>query len=78
MDETSFQTLEALGAHVANKIVSDFRPHPDETDTRHLGWQVKVTLEKPTAVPFADAPAVTIRLGGHIPPSTQQGGHGEK
>ena len=67
MDETAFETLEALGTHLANKIVTEFRPLPGQTYSGFLGWQVKITLEKPTAVPFADAPAVQIRVKGDLP-----------
>ena len=59
-----------MGAHLANKIVNEFRPLPGQTYSGYFGWQVKITLEKPTAVPLADAPAVEIRVGGHVPSRT--------
>ena len=63
MDETAFETLEALGTHLANKILTEFQPLTG-VGYSGLGRQVKITLEKPTAVPFADAPAVQIRVNG--------------
>lgn len=73
MEASSFETLEALGTHIATKILDDFRPAPSSSaDTatdadgrtmRERGWQVRVCLEKPIAVPFAECPAVEVRMG---------------
>lgn len=63
VDATSFETLEALGAYLIDKIATDFRPQPEQTYSGPSGWQIKVCMEKPTAVPFAEAPCVEIRGG---------------
>ncbi|KAH9888268.1 Dihydroneopterin aldolase-domain-containing protein [Xylariomycetidae sp. FL2044] len=64
MEASSFETLEALGTHIAQKILDDFRIGDNPQTMRDRGWQVKVCLEKPIAVPFAECPAVEIRMGG--------------
>ncbi|KAH6853781.1 Dihydroneopterin aldolase-domain-containing protein [Chaetomium sp. MPI-CAGE-AT-0009] len=53
MEASSFETLEALGAHLA-EVVLDSRWKED-------GWQVCIRMEKPTAVPMADCPIVEVR-----------------
>lgn len=78
MEKSSFETLEALGTHIATRILDDFRldrdlgqqPQQQQQDgnganqsMRDRGWQVRVTLEKPIAVPFAECPAVEVRMG---------------
>ncbi|KAI0008923.1 serine/threonine-protein kinase psk1 [Xylariaceae sp. FL0662B] len=63
MESSSFETLEALGAHIANKILNDFRIGDNPTPMKERGWQVKVCLEKPIAVSFAECPAVEVRMG---------------
>jgi len=63
LDESSFDTLEALGAHLARKILKDFRPVPAETYSGYPNWQVTITMEKPTAVPLAEAAVVEVRVG---------------
>ncbi|KAL8304028.1 hypothetical protein RB597_004637 [Gaeumannomyces tritici] len=65
--ESAFETLEALGSHLARAIMADFRPLATQTYSGPLGWQVKISMEKPTAVPFADAPSVEIRAGAAGP-----------
>ncbi len=68
MESSSFQTLEALGAHLAHAIraIDWFTPngvtYPDTSQ-----WYIKIILEKPTAVPFADSPAVEITTGPGVP-----------
>ncbi|KAL2180394.1 uncharacterized protein P884DRAFT_327339 [Thermothelomyces heterothallicus CBS 202.75] len=53
MENSSFETLEALGAHLAETVLSSGW-HED-------GWQVCIRMEKPTAVPMADCPIVEVR-----------------
>ncbi|RYP24766.1 hypothetical protein DL765_000312 [Monosporascus sp. GIB2] len=67
MESSSFETLEALASHVANKILSDFRIGDDPKPMRDRGWQVKVCLEKPIAVPFAECPVVELKMGADLP-----------
>ncbi|KAK3905849.1 hypothetical protein C8A05DRAFT_30307 [Staphylotrichum tortipilum] len=53
MEESSFETLEALGAHLAQRVL---------TSKWHEGsWGVLIRMEKPTAVPMADCPIVEVR-----------------
>lgn len=66
LEKSSFETLEALGAHLTSTIVKDFKPNPDELFTGEEGWQVKVSMEKPTAVPFADCPVVEVRASAPV------------
>ncbi|KAI1376340.1 hypothetical protein F4677DRAFT_88944 [Hypoxylon crocopeplum] len=63
METSSFETLEALATQVANKILSDFRIGDSPAPMKERGWQVKVCLEKPVAVPFAECPAVEVTMG---------------
>lgn len=51
MEESEFETLEALANCIADKVLKEF---PDNL-------QVHVKLEKPTAVTFADCPIVEVR-----------------
>ncbi|KAI0842862.1 hypothetical protein F5Y06DRAFT_291853 [Hypoxylon sp. FL0890] len=62
MESSSFETLEALASQIANKILSDFRIGDDPKPMKERGWQVKVCLEKPIAVPFAECPAVEVTM----------------
>ncbi|KAI0409422.1 Dihydroneopterin aldolase-domain-containing protein [Xylaria palmicola] len=63
LDASSFETLEALGTHIANEILDEFRIDGSPLSMRDRGWQVRVCIEKPIAVPFADCPSVEVRLG---------------
>ncbi|KAI1334745.1 serine/threonine-protein kinase psk1 [Xylariaceae sp. FL0016] len=63
MGESSFETLEALGTHLANKILLEFRIGENPQPMRERGWGVKICLEKPIAVPFAECPSVEVRMG---------------
>jgi dihydroneopterin aldolase len=63
MEASSFETLEALGTYIANTILDDFRIGDSPQAMRERGWQVRVCLEKPIAVPFADCPSVEVRVG---------------
>jgi dihydroneopterin aldolase len=53
MEKSSFETLEALGAHLAETVLS--------SGWSEEGWQVCIRMEKPTAVPMADCPIVEVR-----------------
>ncbi|KAF3056004.1 hypothetical protein GL218_07185 [Daldinia childiae] len=63
MESSSFETLEALASHIANKILSDFRINDDPKPMKERGWRVKVCLEKPIAIPTAEFPAVEVTMG---------------
>lgn len=67
MESSSFETLEALGSLLAEKILNDFKIGDEPKTARERGWQVKISLAKPIAVPFADCPAVEIKAGGALP-----------
>ncbi|CAK7245913.1 MAG: hypothetical protein STHCBS139747_007518 [Sporothrix thermara] len=62
VEASAFETLEALGTHIARAILQEFRPQGPMPDDRLPAWYVHVTLEKPIAVPFADAPVVEVRM----------------
>ncbi|KAI0890517.1 Dihydroneopterin aldolase-domain-containing protein [Annulohypoxylon maeteangense] len=63
IETSSFKTLEALASHVANRILSDFRIGDNPAPMKERGWKVKVCLEKPIAVPFAECPSVEVTMG---------------
>ncbi|KAI0433670.1 Dihydroneopterin aldolase-domain-containing protein [Xylaria sp. FL1042] len=63
LESSSFETLEALGTHIANQILDEFRIGDSPQRMRERGWQIRVCLEKPIAVPFADCPSVEVRVG---------------
>lgn len=73
VEESSFETLESLAIHVANRVIdlfilqyapSDSRSRQEDNlkklDASKVPAQVRVRLVKPTAVTFADAPAIEI------------------
>ncbi|KAI2636139.1 Dihydroneopterin aldolase-domain-containing protein [Xylaria nigripes] len=62
VEASSFETLEALGTHVANTILDGFRIGDSSQTVRASGWQIIVRIEKPIAVPFADCPIVEVRV----------------
>ncbi|XDG06903.1 hypothetical protein ABKA04_006518 [Annulohypoxylon sp. FPYF3050] len=63
IEASSFQTLEALASHVANRILSDFKIGDNPAPMKERGWKVRVCLEKPIAVPFAECPSVEVIMG---------------
>ncbi|KAI1307823.1 Dihydroneopterin aldolase-domain-containing protein [Xylaria venustula] len=63
LEKSSFETLEALGTCIATQILDEFRIGGNPQRMRERGWQVRVCLEKPIAVPFADCPCVEVRVG---------------
>lgn len=44
----------------------DFKPNPKELFTGDEGMQIRLSMEKPTAVPFAECPVVEMRFT--VPP----------
>ncbi|KAK0618347.1 hypothetical protein B0T17DRAFT_618948 [Bombardia bombarda] len=71
LDESSFETLEALGAHLADSIFSNYGHHgillAGQKPSDAPQWQLHIRMEKPTAVPLADCPVVEIRAGSAFP-----------
>ncbi|KAK3394663.1 hypothetical protein B0H63DRAFT_517768 [Podospora didyma] len=68
LDESSFETLEALGAHLNDLVLANY--HCDIYAGPLTGgrdWQVRIRLEKPTAVPFAECPIVEMSAGSNFP-----------
>jgi dihydroneopterin aldolase len=71
MECSSFGTLEALGASLIHMIVKGVWPLPGQIYAGPPDWQVRVSLEKPTAIPLADGASVEIRSSTGFPkPST--------
>lgn len=70
MEKSSFETLEALGDNISNIIIKNLKPKPKELVYTDEGWQVKLSMEKPTAVPFADCPVVETRVSSRPQPSS--------
>ncbi|KAK5990682.1 hypothetical protein PT974_08951 [Cladobotryum mycophilum] len=62
MSESSFETLEALAKDISIKIANllhqSFRPHSREQPS----WGLRISLEKPIAVVFADAACVELSI----------------
>ncbi|CAG9971443.1 unnamed protein product [Clonostachys byssicola] len=60
MSDSSLETLEALVDVIATQITKHLNTtYPSEAAN---GWKLKISLDKPVAVPFADAPCVEIRV----------------
>ena len=65
IEESSFETLEALAHHTAWRVYNIFLyPAHRMFSEPNYGelHSIKICLEKPTAVTFADAPAVEFTL----------------
>ncbi|TVY73390.1 hypothetical protein LSUE1_G005424 [Lachnellula suecica] len=63
IEESSFQTLEALAAHVGMRIIKYFLiPLYVSQSSATKDYQITMSFEKPTAVTFADAPVVEMTL----------------
>jgi len=61
VEESSFQTLEALLSHLSRTILTYFIiPRFSQLPNTPLYPKIKISIEKPTAVTFADAPVVEI------------------
>ncbi|KAI9743120.1 MAG: hypothetical protein M1818_003415 [Claussenomyces sp. TS43310] len=70
IEESSFETLESLAVHVAERVIDLFvypyRPYEQQQEGSSVGNNkgpcslVKVSLEKPSAVTFADTPVIEI------------------
>lgn len=60
MEDSSYETLETLLYAIASKITAHLQKiQPEQAET---GWRLKISLEKPIAVPFADAPCVELSV----------------
>lgn len=57
IEESSFETLESLAQHITDRII---RRWSYFHTPKGIYSQVRITLEKPSAVTFADAPAIEI------------------
>lgn len=63
MEQSSFETLEALGSLLGGNVLGSFRSLLQKSDpSPPEDWQVRITLAKPTAVPFADCPVVELMM----------------
>lgn len=71
LEKSSFETLEALGADISHTIIQNLKPNPKELVYTDEGWQVKLSMEKPTAVPFAEGPVVETRISSRPQPSSK-------
>lgn len=58
MSESSFETLEALAASLAFHIARELRTKRDD----FYGEIIRIGLEKPTAVPLAEAACVELTV----------------
>lgn len=63
MEQSSFQTLEALASHVVNSLVKSYLPIPElMKDVEYYLPKIRVKLSKPTAVTLADFPTVEMMI----------------
>jgi hypothetical protein len=60
IEESSFQTLEALGMHLGHRLVKHFAIPQFGGIRNEIYPRFKISLAKPTAVMFADAPTVEM------------------
>ncbi len=74
MSHSSFETLEALGAKITEVIFRDVKLLSSGDLGRDVELPIRVTLEKPTAVPMADCPVVEMRSahGGKVVEGIEQ------
>lgn len=70
MEDSSFGTLETLLHAIASRITMYMRrEHPEDAPD---GWRLRISLVKPIAVPFADAPCVSLSIHtSEIQPGTE-------
>lgn len=62
MTGSSFETIEALLGDLAVRMTGYLKErHTAPEDGR--GWHLRVAVEKPIAVVFADAPCVELMIG---------------
>jgi len=61
MENSSFGTLEALASDIAETVTLYLRLERAEP-VDGSGSQLKIIVDKPIAVPFADAPSVELRV----------------
>lgn len=61
LEASSFETLEALATHLG-RVILEWGQASSLTNTAPP-WSVHVILEKPLAVPFADAPIIEVCMG---------------
>lgn len=60
IEESSFETLESLAEELASRIVKYYIVLKQQTSTGPTPAGVRIKIEKPSAVPRAEAPAVEI------------------
>ncbi|CAG8971682.1 hypothetical protein HYALB_00003150 [Hymenoscyphus albidus] len=70
IEESSFRTLESLAKHLGERIISCFiipytRTEAQNSEDTWVFPCIKICLEKPTAVTFADAPMVEAVVYSH-------------
>ncbi|RKF77155.1 putative folic acid synthesis protein fol1 [Golovinomyces cichoracearum] len=63
VEESSFQTLEALGKHIGSVIIKRFIQPQIYVSQKSFTWPtIRLKLSKPTAVTLADAPTVEMLI----------------
>lgn len=60
VEESSYETLESLAEDLAAKIIKYFILARQEKSSSGGPAGVRITIEKPSAVPFADAPIIEV------------------
>jgi dihydroneopterin aldolase len=74
MSDSSFETLEALGAKITEGLFREVKLLSAGDVGRDVELPIRVTMEKPTAVPMADCPVVEMRTihGGKVVEAAEQ------
>jgi dihydroneopterin aldolase len=70
MSHSSFETLEALGSKLSETLFRDVKFLSSDDLGKDVELPIRITMEKPTAVTFADCPIVEMR--------TSHGGNGAR
>jgi hypothetical protein len=68
MSESSFETLEAFAALLTTEMTRHLRAK-HKVPRGSPGWHINISLEKPIAVPFADAACVETQTDTNDIPS---------
>ena len=62
ISKSSFETLEALAGHIYFGVTEHLESSGVDAADDLTGWHLRIGLEKPTAVPLAEAACVELRM----------------
>jgi hypothetical protein len=67
ISKSSFETLEALASHVYLGLTEHLKSSGADAADDLTGWHLRIGLEKPTAIPLAEAACVELRMNTIVP-----------